>query len=558
MARKGNNKKSGPVARKNTRGKSKSDDASVDNMTIRALKDEVMRKAAGSKPKLEKSVAKQDRKSNDVTVDDDLIMGALENEVRGKVAGDKSKGEKSVAKQSSNLKDCDVDDFLKIGAGKNEVIGQVSGGELKGEKSAARESEAGGVKLTAEKIDTHTIMKGESKQDMATPVKRKRGADGEIAQAFWSSPVISLSRLRPRKEVPAFRMVDLVDDDNERIVGKRVKVYWSGSRKWFIGCIKAFDKKNKLHKIRYEDNEDEIVDLKKELFELEIKPADGFKLKTKPSSGKKVNGLDGNKGSTETWCENIEIVDAQKVEKQSEPKDRMAPIGVKKKRSKSQSRRKGKEEDLDANKEIVSQHGETKNNIMHGDIDFDKSVEINNQEEDEEIDSHAREACVEECGMLAEAQCKKPEFNVKKKEDDPVEKQTEIEDIMASKDAITSLSLSSNPQGVKNDMDELAANADVPGLPNKVEEKVTGKQIDVEGPRDADTVKSCDGTEILLKAASEGACESSDGALHMFPKNLGEEDPETLKVKLEVGNIEKGICEEGNLTGQKTKDNKEA
>ena len=47
---------------------SKSDDASVDNMKIRTLKDEVMRKAAGSKPKGEKSVAKQDRKSNDVTV----------------------------------------------------------------------------------------------------------------------------------------------------------------------------------------------------------------------------------------------------------------------------------------------------------------------------------------------------------------------------------------------------------------------------------------------------------------------------------------------------------
>ena len=120
-------------------------------------------------------------------------------------------------------------------------------------------------------------------------------------------------------------------------------------------------------------------------------------------------------------------------------------------------------EDLDANKEIASQHDETKNNIMHGDIDFDKSVEINNQEGDEEIDSLAGEACEEECGMLAEAQCKKPDFNAKKKEDDQVEKQTEIEDIMASKDAITSLSLSSKPQGVKNDLDELAANAEVPG-----------------------------------------------------------------------------------------------
>ena len=90
----------------------------------------------------------------------------------------------------------------------------------------------------------------------------------------------------------------------------------------------SFDIKNRLHKIWYQDGEDEIVDLKKELFELEIRPPDGFKLKTKPSSGKKVNGLDGNKGSTETWCGNIEMVGTQKVAKQLEPKDRMAPIGV--------------------------------------------------------------------------------------------------------------------------------------------------------------------------------------------------------------------------------------
>jgi hypothetical protein len=549
--KKGNNNESGSVARRNTSGKSNSTAASVDtdltiralknevmrkaavggskgqepaleksskskdvasddNLKIGALKNEVMRKAAGNKPKGEKSVAKQDRKSNDVTVDDDLTIGALENEVRGKVAGDKSEGENSVAKESSELKDSDVDDNLKIGALKKAVLRKVSGGKSKGEKSVARNNEAGdGAKLVVEEEDTQTILKEEIKQDTSTPVTRKRGADGEIVRAFWLSPTLSSSRLRPRKEVPAFRLVDLGDDDNERIVGKKVKVYWSGSRKWFTGRIKAFDYEKRLHNILYADGDSEMLDLRKELFELEILPTDGFKLRTKPSSVMKVNGLDG-KGSSDTWSEDTEMVDAEKVAKQSEPRDRMAAIAVKKKRSMTQSRRKNKEkEDIDANNE---------------------AVEVDYQEGDEKIDSPAREACEEEGGMLAEAQRKKPDFNVKEKEDHQVEKQTEIEDIM----------------------EEMAANVKVPVLPNEVEEKVISRKINVEGPGDVDTVKLCNETEILSKAASEGACEVSDDALHSLPKTPEDEDPETLKVKMKAENIEEGMYKEGNVTGQKT------
>uniref|UniRef100_A0A5B7B6G9 Uncharacterized protein n=1 Tax=Davidia involucrata TaxID=16924 RepID=A0A5B7B6G9_DAVIN len=47
--------------------------------------------------------------------------------------------------------------------------------------------------------------------------------DWEIAQEFSSSPERSSSGLRPRKEFPYFRMIELNENDNKRIEGMRVK-----------------------------------------------------------------------------------------------------------------------------------------------------------------------------------------------------------------------------------------------------------------------------------------------------------------------------------------------
>ncbi|KAF5193119.1 hypothetical protein FRX31_017288 [Thalictrum thalictroides] len=110
------------------------------------------------------------------------------------------------------------------------------------------------------------------------PKKQKRGADGEIVEASLLLPEKDLSKLRPRKSVPSFRKVELNESDFERIVGKRVKVYWSGSRKWFTGCIKSFDNGSKLHKILYDDGDKEDLDLKVERFELEVLNSESFNL----------------------------------------------------------------------------------------------------------------------------------------------------------------------------------------------------------------------------------------------------------------------------------------
>ncbi|CAN0901764.1 Sister chromatid cohesion protein PDS5 homolog E [Linum grandiflorum] len=113
--------------------------------------------------------------------------------------------------------------------------------------------------------------------------KRKRGADAEIAAQSYLSPSakqesVTPSRFRPRKPVPVFRMVDLGDKDDNRIVGKRVKVYWSGSKRWFAGKIKSFNRRKKLHSVVYDDGDKEDLELRKERFELEILPNEDFNI----------------------------------------------------------------------------------------------------------------------------------------------------------------------------------------------------------------------------------------------------------------------------------------
>ncbi|KAB1227637.1 DNA mismatch repair protein MSH6 [Morella rubra] len=547
-----------------------------EDLNLGALKNEVLRRADGIKLKERKSEAKQVSKSSTNAVEDDLSSGLLKNEVVRKGADDKSMGKQPASKQSSKLKDIDVDDDLKLGPLKEEVRRAVSGVKSMGKRSAARKGEEeGGATLIAEGEDS--AMK-ESEKDNPTPVKRKRGADGEIVEAFWLSPEIGSSRLRPRKEVPAFRLVDLEDDDNDRVVGKRVKVYWSGSRKWFIGRIKAFDNEKRLHNILYEDGDREMLDLRKERFELEVMPADGFKVRTKPSSEKKVKNLDGDEVSTETLKEDTEMLDAYiepekktpsevcvkemkgpevskeedlvaamvvdvpgkaeevvvdegrdvkeatqdiRLESTSQVKEKVSDdvegsrktaeddsikvqnakslkntvssnkrttSGVSKTRSSESKNRKGtkEKEDWDANMGVTSHEDETKDNMLHVDINVGNSVETNYQE-DGKTNSLAEEVREEKGVMLAESEHKTPDFNVEKREDDQLENQTDI----FTNDAISRMTLSPNPQDLEDDMKDLAANKAVPVLQCKLTVENNAPEEDICGGENS----TCEKTE---------------------------------------------------------------
>ncbi|KAI3986483.1 hypothetical protein MKX01_037765 [Papaver californicum] len=100
---------------------------------------------------------------------------------------------------------------------------------------------------------------------------------GKIVAKVSGKPYMALPEITDRrKEVLCFRKVELNESDFDRIVGKRIKVYWEGSRKWFTGCVESFDSKQKLHRILYNDGDVEELNLLDERFELEVVTSEGF------------------------------------------------------------------------------------------------------------------------------------------------------------------------------------------------------------------------------------------------------------------------------------------
>ncbi|KAK2641152.1 hypothetical protein Ddye_022915 [Dipteronia dyeriana] len=226
-------------------------------------------------------------KSVEVTVGDDTTIGAIKNQIVRKLAGGRYEGEISTEQTSKSA------GGVKIVTGEFHVATYAKC-SMKGEHSVAKMSKSDWIKIVTEEEVTETKPVMENEENIGTPVKRKRGADGEMVLTYFSSQERSSPRLRPRKEA-SFRMVDLDEDDDGRIVGKRIKVYWPESRKWFIGHIKAFNDKKRLHSILYDDGDKEELDLRNERFELEIMPTEAFSSKAKSTSKKKVWGSDGNK-----------------------------------------------------------------------------------------------------------------------------------------------------------------------------------------------------------------------------------------------------------------------
>ncbi|XVF47378.1 hypothetical protein PTKIN_Ptkin03bG0104100 [Pterospermum kingtungense] len=217
--------------------------------------------------------------------DDDLIIGSLPKEISRKVV---SKRSSSIRYRPKEI----LSEHCIAHKGKESTETITMKGKSKEMSSKCKKSQTGeGVPIGSGQVDIDTVQKADNKS-MNTLKNRKRGADGEIVRTYLLSPQKSLCRLRPRKEASAFRMVNLEENDNEFVVGKRVKVYWSGSRRWFTGRIVAFDNNKRLHSILYEDGDEEVLDLTKERFELEVMPADHFKLEHKPCSARKADELD--------------------------------------------------------------------------------------------------------------------------------------------------------------------------------------------------------------------------------------------------------------------------
>ncbi|KAI4316392.1 hypothetical protein L6164_024376 [Bauhinia variegata] len=71
-----------------------------------------------------------------------------------------------------------------------------------------------------------------------------------------------------RKRTPGKENVSNIKEYDEGLVGSRVKVWWPKDRMFYEGVVDSFDSVKKKHKVSYDDGDEEILNLKKENFEI--------------------------------------------------------------------------------------------------------------------------------------------------------------------------------------------------------------------------------------------------------------------------------------------------
>ncbi|XP_010241262.1 PREDICTED: uncharacterized protein LOC104585916 isoform X2 [Nelumbo nucifera] len=386
---------------------------------------------------------------------ENTIKGDNGGKVRGRDVAKETKGKKSMSKSSK-------------------VMGNVM--VRKGENSGE------GDVPEVENVETGRTL----------PRRHKRGADAEIALTFLLSSEKGTSRLRPRKDIPSFRKVVLSENDYDRIVGKRVKIFWSGSRKWFVGRIKSFDTEKKLHKIFYDDGDKEELDLKKEKFELEVLPSEAFPIYSKMELNpeKKEIGLDGGRITEVTTKRGPKVDDAKPVKHaQKKQKTVSKPEKWHLELQSGEGTEADKVENLITDMEVDSLTKKVEENEIPG--------EINNLEKDVGISS-----CEDNDG----AKLPKRLVNMKKK--------------MASKSAKSKGSKAKGRKATGKEVGKLETNMTIP---EEEDEKSVRGEINAENPGENDSQKNHNEAVSTSEVPSEIVSETSDEAKPSNPRISPEE-----------------------------------
>ncbi|XP_015579757.1 sister chromatid cohesion protein PDS5 homolog D isoform X2 [Ricinus communis] len=113
-------------------------------------------------------------------------------------------------------------------------------------------------------------------------------------------PNKKLKRKRtPRKEVPP-----VTPDFDEQLIGSKVKIWWPKDKMFYEGVVDSYDRTKKKHRVLYADGDEEILNLKRERWELvrddilsdkvqvtDIPKADSSSDKSQPRKVKKKSEL---------------------------------------------------------------------------------------------------------------------------------------------------------------------------------------------------------------------------------------------------------------------------
>lgn len=128
--------------------------------------------------------------------------------------------------------------------------------------------------------------------------------------------------LRPRKQRKEkkssrkrrhFYEILFADLDAVWVLNRRIKVFWPLDQIWYYGLVNDYDKERKLHHVKYDDRDEEWIDLQNERFKLLLLPSevpgrderrksvmgnnsDNEKGKSRSSKGKETNTLNATVG----------------------------------------------------------------------------------------------------------------------------------------------------------------------------------------------------------------------------------------------------------------------
>ncbi|MED6216964.1 hypothetical protein PIB30_013179 [Stylosanthes scabra] len=220
---------------------------------------------------------KKDSSAKEVTTKEVTTKEVAPNDDLKKVAEGTSDSEAKPARRSGK-KTIDRSDGKKITEADTDKKGSgVSGADAKKQSAKkVEETKKGSVGSSSRKLDdkkkrtrgkvnsdkgiAKSTPKDEEKELVSSPKSASKSTKDEPPE---ETPKLSAKRKRtPGKEI------EYNNKDGEALVGTRVKVWWPEDEMYYEGVVDSFDRSKKKHKVSYDDGDTEILNLKRERWEI--------------------------------------------------------------------------------------------------------------------------------------------------------------------------------------------------------------------------------------------------------------------------------------------------
>lgn len=115
-------------------------------------------------------------------------------------------------------------------------------------------------KAASVKGSSKTPNKDEDKEMVSSPKLANKSSKDVLEATPKTNP--------KRKRTPAKEKASDVKEYGENLVGSKVKVWWPDDQMFYEGVIDSYDSVKKKHKVLYTDGDEEILNLKKEKWEI--------------------------------------------------------------------------------------------------------------------------------------------------------------------------------------------------------------------------------------------------------------------------------------------------